>query len=345
MNFDLDDNQILFKDTVDRFCAPVDVKARTKMRRMAAGFDRARWAELAELGMIGLAASEADGGLGGSALDCAVVAQALGHGLAVEPWLECAFLPAKLLAGTGHIAGVVDGSSIATLAFAEAAGRYTLDARAVTVRGGKMSGEKRFVLSAAAADMLIVSANVDGNTHLFAVPRGTTGVDVRLYPVTDGSLAGVITFRDVAVDAPFAGMDRLLAAIDETRLIAAAEMVGAAQRLFADTLDYVKAREQFGKPLGSFQVIQHRMVDVYSKCESIQSALYRALLQPGSNVQGAKAFIAEEAIWVAQQAVQLHGGMGVTDDLGIGHALKRILLLSKLFGDTASGYAQLAKAA
>ena len=210
MNFDLDDNQILFKDTVDRFCAPVDVKTRTKMRRMAAGFDRARWAELAELGMIGLAASEADGGLGGSALDCAVVAQALGHGLAVEPWLECAFLPAKLLAGTGYIAGVVDGSSITTLAFAEAAGRYTLDARAVTVRGGKMSGEKRFVLSAAAADMFIVSANVDGNTHLFAVPRGAVGVDVRLYPVTDGSLAGVVTFRDVAVDAPFAGMDRLM---------------------------------------------------------------------------------------------------------------------------------------
>ncbi len=345
MNFDFDENQTLFKDTVDRFCAPVDIATRTIMRRMPEGFDRTRWVELAELGMIGLAATEADGGLGGSALDCAVVAQALGHGLAVEPWLECAFLPAKLLAGTPHLAAVVEGSIIATLAFAEAAGRYTLDARAVSVRAGKLSGEKRFVLSAAAADLFIVTANVDGDTHLFAVPRDAIGVDVRLYPVTDGSLAGVVTFRDVAVDAPFAGMDRLLLAIDETRLIAAAEMVGAAQRLFADTLDYVKTREQFGKPLGSFQVIQHRMVDVYSKCEGMQSALYRALLQPDSNAESVKAFVAEEAIWVGQQAVQLHGGMGMTDELGVSHALKRILLLSKLFGDPASGYAQLAKAA
>ncbi len=345
MNFDLDENQTLFKDTVERFCAPVDIAIRTKMRRMNAGFDRARWNELAELGMIGLAAGEDDGGLGGSTLDCAIVAQALGAGLAVEPWLECAFLPAKLLAGTSHMSDLVEGKSIATLAFAEAVGRYTLDARNVTVRSGKLSGEKRFVLSAAAADILIVTANLDGQTKLFVVPRGANGVDVRLYPVTDGSLAGVVTFRDVAVGDPFAGMDRLLSAIDEARLIATAEMVGTAQRLFADTLDYVKTREQFGQPLGRFQVIQHRMVDVYSKCESIQSALYRALLQPGANAEGVKAFVAEEAIWVGQQAVQLHGGMGMTDELGISHALKRILLLSKLFGDPATGYAQLAKAA
>ena len=345
MNFDLDENQTLFKDTVERFCAPVDIATRTKMRRMAHGFDPARWNELAELGMIGLAATEADGGLGGSALDCAVVAQALGQGLAVEPWLECGFLPAKLLTGTPYAADVVNGTAMATLAFAEAAGRYTLDARAVSVRAGKLSGEKRFVLSAAAADFFIVTAHTDGDTQLYAVPRGAAGVDVRLYPVTDGSLAGVVTFRDVAVDAPFAGMDRLLSAIDGARLMAAAEMVGVAQRLFADTLAYVKTREQFGKPIGSFQVIQHRMVDVYSKCESIQSALYRALLQPGVSAEGVKAFVAEEATWVGQQAVQLHGGMGMTDELGIGHALKRILLLSKLFGDPASGYAQLAKAA
>jgi alkylation response protein AidB-like acyl-CoA dehydrogenase len=345
VNFDLDENQALFKDTVERFCAPVDIAARTQMRRNAVGFDRKRWSELAELGMIGLAAGEADGGLGGSLLDCAVVAQALGHGLAVEPWLECAFLPAKILAGTEHAARVVDGSIIATLAFAEAAGRYTLDARAVTVKGGKLSGEKRFVLSAAAADLLIVTANVEGQTHLFAVPRDARGVDVRLYPVTDGSLAGVVTFRDVSVGQSFASIDHLVDVINETRLMAAAEMVGAAQRLFADTLDYVKTREQFGQPLGRFQVIQHRMVDVYSKCEAIQSALFRALLQPGSNAEAVKGFVAEEAVWVAQQAVQLHGGMGMTDELGIGHALKRILLLSKLFGDPASGYAQLAKAA
>lgn len=345
MNFDLDENQTLFKDSVERFCAPIDIATRTKMRRMDGGFDRARWNELAELGLIGLAAGEADGGLGGSMLDNAVVAQALGHGLAIEPWLESGFLAAKLLGGTPYAEDVISGKSLAALAFAERGGRYTLDARTVTVKGGKLSGEKTFVLSGGAADLFIVTANVDGETQLFVVPSDAAGVHVRPYPVADGSLAAVVTFRDVIVSDPVGDADWLYSVIDDARIIMAAEMVGCAQRLFKETLDYVKTREQFGKPLGQFQVIQHRMVDVYSKCEAIQSALYRALLQPGSSAEGIKAYVADEALWVAQQAVQLHGGMGMSDDLAIGHGLKRILLLSKLFGDPASGIAHSAKAA
>ncbi len=345
MNFDLDENQTLFRDSVERFCAPVDVATRTKMRRMDGGFDRARWSELADLGLIGIAADESDGGLGGSILDNSVVAQSLGAGLAVEPWLECGFLPARLLTGTSYIADVISGECLATLAFAERGGRYTLDARAVSVRNGKLNGEKTFVLAGGAADLFIVSANVDGATKLFVVPRSAVGVDVRPYPVADGSLAAVVTFRDAAVSDPIGGMERLQSAVDETRIMMAAEMVGCAQRLFKETLAYVKTREQFGQPLGRFQVIQHRMVDIYSKCEAIQSALYRAVLQSNTNAEAAKAYIAEEAIWVGQQAVQLHGGMGMTDELAIGHGLKRILLLSKLFGDPASGIAQFAKAA
>ena len=122
-------------------------------------------------------------------------------------------------------------------------------------------------------------------------------------------------------------------------------MAGLARRLFDDTLAYVKTREQFGQPLGRFQVIQHRMVDCYARCEAIESALLRALLMPGASTAAAKAFIGEAALWVGEQAVQLHGGMGTTDELGIGHGLKRILLLSKLFGDPASGLTTLAEAA
>ena len=345
MNFDLDDNQTLFKDSVERFCAPVDIATRTKMRRMVGGFDRARWHELAELGLIGLAVGEADGGLGGSLLDNAVVAQALGHGMAIEPWLESGFLVAKLLGGTAHIDDVISGESLVALAFAERGGRYTLDARTVTVKAGKLNGEKTFVLSGGAADLFIVTANVGGTTQMFMVDAQSDGVHVRPYPVADGSLAAVVTFRDVAVTDAIGGADLLEGAIDASRIIMAAEMVGCAQRLFKETLDYVKTREQFGQPLGRFQVIQHRMVDVYSKCEAIQSALYHALLQPGSSAEGIKAYVADEALWVAQQAVQLHGGMGMSDDLAIGHGLKRILLLSKLFGDPASGIAHFAKAA
>lgn len=343
MNFDLDENQLQFKDTVGRFCQSVDTARRTEIRRLPGGFDRGRWLELAEMGMIGLAAAEADGGLGGSMLDCAVVAQELGQRLTVEPWLECAFLPAKLLAGTPHSGALIDGSTLATLAFAETGGRYSLDANAVTVQGGRLSGEKIFVLSGAVADLFIVTARVDGATQMFAVPRGADGLMVKPYPVADGSVAAVVTFHGVAVGAPIGGMAQLMVAIDATRLIAAAEMAGVARRVFDETLEYVKTREQFGQPIGRFQVIQHRLVDAYAKCEQIQSAIYRAMLITDTPAEAVKAHVAEEALWVAQQAVQLHGGMGMTDELCIGHGLKRILLLSRLFGDPASGIAALAR--
>lgn len=344
MNFDLDDNQLLFRDTVERFCVAVDVARRHAMRRMDGGFDRDRWRELAQIGMVALALPEADGGLGGSLVDCAVVAQAMGSGLAVEPWTECAFLPARLLAGTAHAAPIADGSALATLAFAEAQGRYTLDARAVTAKDGRINGEKILVLSAAASDLLIVSANEGNETRLFVVDRDAEGVDIRPYPIVDGSLAGVITFRNVAAE-PLGDFGRLQGAVDETRLIAAAEMVGIAKRLFDETLEYVKTREQFGQPIGRFQVIQHRLVDAYAKLEAIQSSLYRALLMPGQDRAATKAFVGEAAIWIGEQAIQLHGGMGVSDELAIGHGVKRIMLLSKLFGDPASAIADMAKAA
>jgi alkylation response protein AidB-like acyl-CoA dehydrogenase len=344
VNFDLDDNQTLFRDTVERFCAPIDIARRHAMRRMDGGFDRNHWQELAELGLVALALTEADGGLGGSLVDCAIVAQAMGSGLAVEPWTECAFLPARLLAGDARAATIADGSVLATLAFAEAQGRYMLDARSVTVKDGRINGEKIFVLSAAAADRFIVSASEANETRLFVVERNAEGVDIRPYPIVDGSLAGVVTFRNVAAE-PLADFARLQAAVDETRLMATAEMVGIAKRLFDDTLDYVKTREQFGQPIGRFQVIQHRLVDAYAKLESIQSALYRAMLMPGQDRAATKAFVAEAAIWIGEQAIQLHGGMGVSDELAVGHGVKRILLLSKLFGDPDSAIAAMAKAA
>lgn len=343
MNFDLDENQELFKATVERFCGQTDVAARHAARKMPGAIDRKRWTELAELGLIGLAADEADGGMGGSLIDCAIVAQALGRGQAAEPWLECGFLPTRLLAGSEHVGAVVDGSIMAAFAFAEPNRRFQMDAVSVQAKDGKLSGEKRFVLGGEAAELFIVTAAYEGRTALFMVPRDAHGVDVKPYPITDGGMAAVLTLRDVAAPAP--SMADLATVIDEARLMAAAEMAGLAQRLFDDTLDYVKTREQFGQPIGRFQVIQHRMVDVYAKVEAVQSAVYRALLQPSAPPAAVKAFVAEEAIWVAHQAVQLHGGMGMSDELGIGHGLKRILLLSKLFGDPASGIADYARAA
>ncbi len=349
MNFDLDENQSLFKATVERFAASADVATRHKTRKQPSGFNRERWREMAVLGLIGIASSEADGGLGGSLIDCAVVAQALGKAQAVEPWLECGFLGARLLAGTPYAADVITGDALAAFAFAEPNRRFALDAVAVQARaadsGFILSGEKHFVLSGAVADIFIVTARLGDETKLFAVPRDGKGVDAKPYPVADGSIATVLMLRDVHVSAylPDSGA-RLAQAVSDVRVMASAEMVGIAHRLFDDTLNYVKTREQFGQPIGRFQVIQHRMVDGYAKVEQMQSALYRHLLQNG-DVQGLKAFIGESALWVAHQAVQLHGGMGMSDELGIGHGLKRIMLLSKLFGDPATDLAAFAKAA
>ncbi|WP_295528465.1 acyl-CoA dehydrogenase family protein [Novosphingobium sp. Chol11] len=351
MNFDLDEDQSLFKATVERFVQGCDVQARLRARKLPGGLDRARWSEMAEAGLIAMAAAEADGGLGASETDCALVAQALGQGLAMEPWLECGFLPARLLAGSPHLEGVIDGSVLAAVAFAETGRRYALDAKHVQAHAGAggtvLRGEKTFVLSGGAAELFIVSANLDGATVLYAVPRDTAGLDIKPYPIVDGSLAATITFRDVAVGEPLAAS--LASCIDEAMVMAIAEMVGTAHRLFDDTLAYVKAREQFGQPIGRFQVIQHRMVDAYSRVEQMQSALYRVLLVPEkerlAHICGIKALVSDDAIWTAQQAVQLHGGMGTTDDLGIGHGLKRILLLSKLFADPASAMAAYAKVA
>lgn len=343
MNFDLDENQELFKATVERFCAASDIAARHAARKLPGGIDRGRWLELAELGLIGLAAADGDGGMAGSPLDCAIVAQTLGYGLAAEPWLECGFLPARLLAGSSLSAAVIGGEAIAAFAFAEPGRRFQMDAQLVKAKGGKLSGSKQFVLSGGAADLLIVSADQDGKTALFAVEADAPGVELRPYPVADGSLAAAVTFHDVAIGAPLSA--QLDPVIDAARVMAGAEMVGIARRLFDDTLEYVKTREQFDQPIGRFQVIQHRLVDAYSKVESIQSALYRSLLQPSTPSFATKAHIAEQATWVAHQAVQLHGGMGMSDELGIGHGLKRIVLLSKLFGDPFSGIRDFAQAA
>ena len=343
MNFDLDENQELFRATVERFCGPGDISARHAARRLPGAVDRTRWSQLAELGVIGLAAPEADGGLGGSFLDCAIVAQALGKGQAVEPWLECGFIPARLLTGSEDIAGVLAGQRLATLACAEPRRRYVLDAVTTKVSNGRLNGEKTFVLCGGAAELFIVSAEQDGTTQLFAVPHDAAGIEMRPYPVADGTMAAILTLRDVVVGVPLKA--QLGHVIDDARIMAAAEMTGLAQRLFDDTLAYVKTREQFGQPLGRFQVIQHRLVDAYAKLEAMQSAVWRALLVPGSEAAAVNGFVAEEAIWVAQQAVQLHGGMGMTDELGIGHGLKRILLLSRLFGDPATGIAAAARAA
>jgi alkylation response protein AidB-like acyl-CoA dehydrogenase len=366
MNFDPTDDQLMFRDTVARFCGPFDLAARKRARAMPGGFDRDRWRQLADLGLLALPASEGQGGIGGSLADCAAVAEALGYGVAVEPWLELCFWPLRL-ADNDTARAIVSGEILVAVAFAEPNGRYRLDPVDTRAAGDRLSGEKRFVLGGGAADRFLVTALAEDGPALFLVEQP----DRRPYTVVDGSQAAELQLRNMmgsrsgsiirssraksrgaGTESEHAPLDHardernFTQAVTDTRLIAAAEMLGLAHRLFDETLAYVKQRTQFGQPLGRFQVIQHRLVDCYARLEQMRSTLQRALLDPTPHgIAGAKAFIAERALAIGHEAIQLHGGMGVTDELVVGHAHKRILLLSKLFGDPAADLATYAEAA
>jgi hypothetical protein len=360
MNFDLSEEQEMFVTSVERFAAPVDVEARRRLRLSPTGYDRARWQQLAELGLIALAAGEAAGGMGGSAVDLALVCEAIGKANAPDPLLEHGILPALLLerGGAGEVLeGVLAGTTIATLAWTERGQRYSLKAKATKAEeiaeSFVLSGEKTMVMGALLADLFIVTADLGGETACFLVPRDASGLEVRAYRLADGSIAGEVKLTRTPAAARLtldaAALDSIAT---DMRLYAAAEMVGLGQRLLDDTLTYVKEREQFGVAIGSFQALQHRLVDCYAREEQARSMLYRAALTDRIDAAkwqraaaGAKAYIGENVDAIAREAVQMHGGMGITDELAIGHALKRVLLLARLFGDIDTVLAEYALAA
>jgi hypothetical protein len=369
MNFDLNEEQALLKAMVERFGAEHhggDLEKRRRQRAQPGGFDRANWAALAELGLTALPFAEADCGLGGGAIEIVAAAEPLGQALATEPFTECLVPAAALLgAATGAargpaVAAVVGGTALPAMAVLETAGRYNLahvETRAKEVGGAwQLSGAKTAVWQGMAADLLVVSARVAGGPRdadgiaLFLVEAVATGVARRGWRAADGQLAAEIALHDApARRLEGVGLAALEKAVAASWLAAAAEMVGTAQLLFDTTLAYVKTRVQFGKPLGSFQVIQHRLADAYVLLEQSRSLLLRAALAPESQrsrmAAGAKAFVADAARRIAHEAVQLHGGMGVTDELLVGHGLKRIQLLSRLFGDPEQAAGLYARAA
>ncbi|MFL0355286.1 acyl-CoA dehydrogenase family protein [Erythrobacter sp. GH1-10] len=360
MNFDLSEEQEMFRSSVERFAAPVDVEARRKLRLSPAGYHRERWSQLAELGLIALAASEDAGGIGGSPVDLALISEAIGTANAPDPLLENGILPALLLdrgGATDALESVLSGEQIATLAWAERAQRYSIEAKGVKAEASgdsfRLTGEKTFVMGALLADLLIVTAESDGETACFLLPKDSDGVEVRAYRLTDGSIAGEVKLTRAAASIKLDLSPKQLAEIvSEARLYAAAEMVGLGQRLLDDTLAYVKEREQFGVAIGSFQALQHRLVEAYAKIEQCRSMLYRAALADRADsaewqraIAGAKAFIGENVDAIAREAVQMHGGMGITDELAIGHAMKRVMVLARLFGDTDTALAEYSRAA
>ena len=353
MNFDLDEGQQLARDTIGRFLGPVDIAARHAIRKAKGGYSRARWQEIADLGLLALAAPEAMGGMGGTMVDLALVAEALGKGVAIDPWIENGVLPIRLAAAAGDGALVEEmlaGTRFVAVAFAEPGRRYESDAVAVRAEAGQISGAKTFVLGAPLADLFLVTTAGHGLAKLDA---NAAGVVQQHYPVIDGSHAATLDLHNVAAEALDLPEARYQRVIGDVRLLAAAEMLGLAQSMFDDTLAYVGERQQFGAAIGSFQALQHRLVECYAALEQARSMVLRtAMLDPTTDdarwpriAAGAKAYVGEAATRIGLEAVQMHGGMGQTDELAIGHALKRVMLLDKYFGDQAHCLRSYARAA
>jgi len=373
MNFDFTEEQALLKASVERSCASRygDLEKRRQSRADPTGFARSGWSALAELGLTALPFSEADGGLGGGPVELVAVAEPLGHALAPEPFTECLVPAASLLSACASrqqrdslIPAIVSGASLPALAVTEAAGRTNLAHVETTARrteqGWLLSGQKAAVWQGMAADLLIVSARVEADMRaplgiaLFLVDPSGGQVERRPWRASDGQVAAELVLRDVLVGEDdrlgAAGSLRSLEhAVAQAWLAASAEMLGIATLLFDATLGYVKTRTQFGKTLGSFQVIQHRLADAYIALEQARSMVYRAALAPDAErdraIAGTKAFVGEAATRIAHEAVQFHGGMGVTDELVVGHGLKRIQLLARLWGDSDAAATLWAKAA
>lgn len=358
MDFALSDEQQMLRDSVAKYVA--DHGGVERHRKLAAGdtgFEPRAWQAMAELGWLALPFAEADGGLGGSATDLMVLCEALGQALVREPFLHTVASCGGLLAGAASDAQRGDwlppllaGESQWALALAEVGSGFALSAidSAVTAAGDglRLDGSKLAVLNGHVADWLIVSAREADGISLFVVPADAAGIARSRFTAVDGSSGADITFDNVALG----GDQRLGAAGEGEALLAGglslalvaigAEAVGAMQVLLDTTVAYCKTREQFGQPIGKFQALQHRMADMFLKLEETRSLVYNAaiLLQEGDHDAMAacaalKVKVAEASRFVSHEAVQLHGGMGMTDELIVSHLFKRLLLLSKLYGD------------
>ncbi|PLC53374.1 pimeloyl-CoA dehydrogenase small subunit [Pollutimonas nitritireducens] len=364
MDFSYTEEQLALEDTLRRFVAKeYSFEQRRGYMGSSEGFSRTAWKTYAELGILALPFPDEFDGLNGTALDTMLVMRALGNGLTLEPYLATVVLCGgiiNMLASPQQKAGLIpaigDGSLMLALAHYEPQSRYcesAVDARATRQDGRwQLTGHKAVVLGAASADHLLVSARTDGHDRvdqlsLFLVASNTSGLSFRHYDCHDGTRAADIVFDNVLLDdGTLVGREAhalpaIMQGIALANVAMSAEAAGIMQSLNAATLDYLKTRKQFGVPLGSFQALQHRMADMAIAAEQADSMALLAAIEmqnPDADVRlqkasGAKAFVAQKARLVGHEAIQMHGGIGVTDELMVGHYFKRLTTIASSFGD------------
>ncbi|MGE0749451.1 MAG: acyl-CoA dehydrogenase family protein [Variibacter sp.] len=376
MDFDLSEEQQLLKDSVARLMADrYDFDRRKDYAKAPEGFSIELWRQYAELGLLGLSFDDAHGGIGDSGVGTMIVMQALGSALALEPYLATVVLGGGLVRHGGSAAQkdailpkIADGSLRFAFAQAERQSRYNLaDVKTTAKASGDswiLEGEKSLVLHGDSADQLVVAARTSGaqrernGISLFLVDAKAAGVSRRGYPTQDGQRAAEISFAQVALprDALIGKADAALPLIervvDEARAALCAEAVGAMEAMHALTVEYLKTRKQFGVTIGSFQALQHRAVDMFVALEQARSMAMLAAMtaqdaDPAARskiISAAKAQIGRSGKFVGEQAVQLHGGVGMTMELKVGHYFKRVTMIDTLFGDADHHLSRLAEA-
>ena len=356
----LTDEQAMLRDSARDFLAaqaPVSQLRALRDTADASGFSRDLWARFAEMGFTGVLVPEAHGGLGLGHVEAGVVLEQIGHQLCASPLLASAIVAATALMHGGTAAQraawlprIGRGQAIATLAVDETS-KHRPGAWATSARrdgdGWVVNGAKRLVLDGHVADLLVVAAALDGGaTALFLVPADTQGLTVERIVMVDAHNAAQLRLEAVRLPADAllgsadSGGAALAAALDAGRCGAAAELIGLADEVFQRTVQYLQDRRQFGKQIGEFQALQHRAAHLYSELEISRAALIKAqqaldadIAQAGAAVAVAKARAGKTATLAVQEAVQMHGGMGMTDAFEIGFFMKRARVLQELWGD------------
>ncbi|HUG37548.1 MAG TPA: acyl-CoA dehydrogenase, partial [Candidatus Limnocylindrales bacterium] len=358
MNFELSQEQQLLADSLKRFVQnDYSFDARTKIVASPRGWSEEVWNALAQMGLCGLPFPAEYDGFGGAAVDVMIVMEAVGEGLIVEPYLPTVGLGGQFVARGGSVAqqrrwlpAIGQGQCRMAFAHIERGARYDLAQVALTAKrqgdGFVLDGDKRVVIHGAAADLLVVSARMSGSERdaqgvsLFLVDRNAPGLTVKEFRTIDELRAADITFsgvtvtRDALVGLEGAGMPLIEEVVDYATALLCAEAVGAIRYANDTTLDYLKTRRQFGVPIGSFQALQHRMVDMVISYEQARSMTYLACVKVDTAnaaerrrvVSAAKVKVADAARHVSQEAVQLHGGMGMTEELKVSHTFRRLTM-------------------
>ena len=365
MNFELSEEQKMIQQSVERFVQEnYDLTSRVKISSEDPGYSQEYWTAMAELGWLGLAFSEEEGGFGGNQIDTLVLMEQFGKGLVLEPFLANIVLGGGAIKRGGSPAvkesilpNLIEGNLQVTLAYAEEQSRFDIEDVATAARedGSNfiINGKKSMVLNAESADKIVVVTRTSGSQvdedgiSLFLVDATSKGIERENFPTVDGLRASEITFTDVEVPSgnligeKDKGFSILQAVVNDAILALSAEAVGAMEVLYKDTVEYTQQREQFDHPLSDFQVLQHRMVDMFMEYEQCKSLLLRATMETVQDpilaqrtVHALKHLIGKSGIFVGESAVQLHGGMGVTEELRIGHFFKRLLVIDSQFGNS-----------